>query len=235
MVDPEQKSVGLMENLVIGSWKSDKLVVDLLFGTFASVRACLELPRYHRFVGCDVDADCTEASKEVLIYTYGRLLLDKKWNTSSTAAVVDACKMVDRALDVLLARKGMSLMEAACRASCGADISIAHHKLSLEFVLGSVFVRERQRVSIGSVAVYVEDDVLSAECGGVVCYKALFHWGSAEEVSFFPGESGRGLSTARPVGRERVVGYYYGPPVYEHLSSTGSRYKIYDESITKVK
>lgn len=51
MVLLEQNSVGRMEELAGNFSKLVELVAVLFSGTFATAKACLELLRYHRFVG----------------------------------------------------------------------------------------------------------------------------------------------------------------------------------------
>lgn len=83
------------------------MVVDLLYGAFATSEACLELSQHRRFVGCEVHSDCSVASTEALVGTYTRQVLTGKSDVSVTDEVVVSCKMVVRALEVLRARKRM--------------------------------------------------------------------------------------------------------------------------------
>lgn len=56
-----------MQDVVDKLSKPDELVGDLLYGTFATAKAYLDLPQHGRFVGCKVDFECFAASTQVLV------------------------------------------------------------------------------------------------------------------------------------------------------------------------
>lgn len=90
----EQKSVDWMKNLGSMFSKSCELEVALFFGTFATSKACLELPRHSCFIGCEVDAECFSASTDERVKTHEKQFLKKRSDISRSDDVVGACKMV---------------------------------------------------------------------------------------------------------------------------------------------
>lgn len=83
-----------MEDLVNKYYEPDELSVDLFFGTFRAVQACLELPRNRRFVVCQVNAEFYAASAEALVATYGRQVLNMRLVISGSDDVVAARKIL---------------------------------------------------------------------------------------------------------------------------------------------
>lgn len=79
--------------------------------------------------------------------------------------------MPDSDLSIGRAASGKAdvVLESVCSCFTGADVSIAHHGLSFEYICGCVFVRERALDSIGSVVVCVAGEVLSPEDSGSAC------------------------------------------------------------------
>lgn len=56
MVHPERKSINWMQDNPERFSTLSELPVDLLFGTFATARACSELLRHWRFAACKIDS-----------------------------------------------------------------------------------------------------------------------------------------------------------------------------------
>lgn len=54
---PEQKNISWMEDLARKISEPGELVVDMLSGTFATAKKCLEALKHSRFVGDIVDAE----------------------------------------------------------------------------------------------------------------------------------------------------------------------------------
>ena len=63
-----QKNLSLLKALVWRRYKKHhETVVDCFGGTFTTAKACLELPKHPRFVGCEFDSHCVQvALPEVL-------------------------------------------------------------------------------------------------------------------------------------------------------------------------
>lgn len=78
---------------------------------FTSAKAWLKFPRHSCFLSCEVDADYLAASTETLVETYAGQILNDKSTVSSSNEVVEACKMLIRALEWLRVRKKMRSWE----------------------------------------------------------------------------------------------------------------------------
>lgn len=107
MVPLEQNSVARIQGLVEKFSKPYKLVVDLFFATFRTVKKCLELLRNRHFVSCKVDAERFAASMEALVETNARQVWNEESDICDTDEVVDACMIVLQASDGFQARKWM--------------------------------------------------------------------------------------------------------------------------------
>lgn len=87
--------------------KPVELVADLVSGLFATVKGCSELLWHHRFVDCEFDTDLLTEIIEAPVERYATQVLNMKADIFDTDDVVDACKMVARALKWLQGRKRM--------------------------------------------------------------------------------------------------------------------------------
>ena len=64
---PEQKPVSLLKYLINKFTKPGDLVVDVCAGIFSTMRACMEMEKHRRFVGCDKDAMCARIVQDEMI------------------------------------------------------------------------------------------------------------------------------------------------------------------------
>lgn len=78
-----------MQHLVEKFPNRGDLVVDLLSGTFATAKACLDLARQRRFVGCKTDSERFSANTEPVVETYARRVLIGKSDLLCTDEVLD--------------------------------------------------------------------------------------------------------------------------------------------------
>lgn len=90
-----------MEDLVKPFSQPGALVFDIFSCTFATAKICLQLPWHRCFEGCEFALECFTASTEALVATNSSQVLNNESDISSTAQVMDACKIVVRALDGL--------------------------------------------------------------------------------------------------------------------------------------
>lgn len=79
----------------------------MLSSTLATAKACAELPRHRTVMGYEVDVDCIAACTEAPVEMYARQVLNEKSNTPASDEVLDAWKIVVRALDWLQVTKQM--------------------------------------------------------------------------------------------------------------------------------
>lgn len=82
-------------------------MVDLFPVLLVTTNASLKPPRYCCFMGCKVHAERFAGRTEELIETYARWVSNEKSDISSSDHVVDACKIVFRALNGLRSKKWM--------------------------------------------------------------------------------------------------------------------------------
>lgn len=160
LVRTEQESVGWMQKLVGKIFKPDEPLVNPFPATFAMTTACLELSRCGLFEGCKVYAKYFPARVESLIETYSRQDLNEKFDISGSGELVDEFKIVVRRVT---SQETNKIVDNACRALTGADVYIADHALSFEYLCGSVFICKRPSDSFDSVVVYVTGEVSSVE------------------------------------------------------------------------
>ena len=69
---PEQKSVSLLKYLINKFTKPGDLVVDVCAGTFSTMRACMEMNKHRRFVGCDKDETCSRLVQDEMICLFSK-------------------------------------------------------------------------------------------------------------------------------------------------------------------
>lgn len=110
-----------------------------------TVKACLKLPRFCRFVGCKIDSKCLVASTEGLVETHARRILNEKSDISGTDVVADACRIAVQVLDGSGARKRMKLWKVPDRL-CPRPMFPLHitHLLPNMFVDRSLFGKARR-------------------------------------------------------------------------------------------
>lgn len=94
MVCLEKMSVLWIQDLVDKFSKTGELIVDLLFGMFATAKSCSKFPQSRPSVVCKGDVDCFATSTKALFHIYERQILNGKSNISGTDEVMDVCKVV---------------------------------------------------------------------------------------------------------------------------------------------
>lgn len=94
-----------MQGFVENTSKPNEVVAGLLSGTCATAMSCFELSHHLRFVVCEVHAECFASSRETLVKTYAKQMLNEKSKDSGSNEAVDASKIVVRAFDGLHTRK----------------------------------------------------------------------------------------------------------------------------------
>lgn len=83
-VRPEQESVSWMKSLPPKYSNTAQVLLDPYVGTFVMDKACMLVPKYLRFVGCEIEAACFDASMPSVVEIFGRHVLnDKSVNSGS--------------------------------------------------------------------------------------------------------------------------------------------------------
>ena len=70
MLRAEQKSLNLMKEIVARYSKAGDIVVDLFSGTCTTAVACISLPEYRQFYGCDSDSEALTRGRERMLDAY---------------------------------------------------------------------------------------------------------------------------------------------------------------------
>lgn len=96
-VRAEQKSVKWMMDIVERLTRPGDIVVDFTAGTFPVLKACMLLPKHRRFVGCDIDKMCVEASQQSAVLTYAKQVLSASSDIEGTDAVREAAQVYVKA------------------------------------------------------------------------------------------------------------------------------------------
>lgn len=81
MLRPEQKGLGLLEDIICSSAGPGDLVLDVCYGTNETGQACLLFSQICRFVECEKDQNCVAEALQSLAETFSRQLLnnDSDW------------------------------------------------------------------------------------------------------------------------------------------------------------
>lgn len=122
---PEQKIVCWKRNLVDSFSKPVQFVFDLLFDTFLTAKACLELWRPSHIKICELDAYCFKANTAALVETYVGQIMKEKSTISRSDEVMGVRKKYSRVLEWLRGRKQMKSWKMPVEL-CGVQIFTWH-------------------------------------------------------------------------------------------------------------
>lgn len=84
MVRPEQKSILLLMEIISQYTNEGDIVVDMFGGTFSAAKACLNLPKYRQFVGCDSDETCVKLAIPHVLVAFAKQLCNDESNITGT-------------------------------------------------------------------------------------------------------------------------------------------------------
>ena len=234
MLRPEQKSTKMLRDVIRKFTQPGDLVMDLFSGTAATAKACLSLDEHRRFVGCDIDGDCVNASMDSVLDVFAAQAINPASDITLDIKGLKAARVFIAFREQSMAKTRRDKWTLApglypvqtfpphvlqYLSSYFMDYSLQDN---LRNVPPSNWSRLwRQRLESADT-----QSLLSVEC-------------NANSVAVQPSRirnpgAGMGLFATKNFGYNQVVGYYYGSLVYSELSNEPQRFRTYSDGVMGV-
>ena len=226
----EQKGLAFMMELIERFSQPGDQVVDLCAGTFSTGLACLLLPQYRSFVGCDNDLACVQVAKS---HVYGRLanfIVHDKPGFPVTTKLLESSKTV-------LNGEGTTVVEADWRPPANYP-PYQYFPRHILLYASSTFqtqdyinyfgvpIQNWNKIQSGNFESIPWEELRRAEATslGLIIMQSEIKNSNA----------GLGVFAARDISKGEVVGYYYGTIVYHDLWNRKQVTKTYGDGVLGV-
>ena len=228
---PEQKGLAFMMELIERFSQPGDQVIDLCAGTFSTGMACLLLPQYRTFVGCDKDLDCVVAAR---IHNYRRLA---RFIVHGNPGFPVTSKLLESAKVLLNGEQIISRTEADWRPP--ADYPLYQNFPRHILLYASSFFQTHDFIDLFRNPIQNWNTVQSGNFETIPWEELrraeATRLGLIIKPSAIKNENaGLGVFAARDIAKGEIIGYYYGTIVYHNLWNRKQVTKTYGEGILGV-
>lgn len=231
---PEQKSIMLMKDLVSKFSSPGAVVMDTFCGTLSTAKACLSLHKHRKFVGCDIDSACIDASLPGLLLIFAKQCLNDDSDITVDYEVQEAAKLYISSMDAVEKKMRWTVWSVPGGFVPVQNfpehilrfLSAMHFDYSLYDLCKMMGPHKwsrkwRQRLESSDMRA-----LLAAESGALQL--------SVQPSSIKHPMAGRGLFSMRNIGAGETISYYYGSVVYSDLSGKPQKHRTYGEGVMAV-
>ena len=227
---PEQKGIAFLQELIERFSQPGDLVVDFCSGTFSTGLACLLLPRYRIFIGCEKDSDCTKAARSHVYRRLAHFVTHDRPRFQVTSRL-------ERAAKTFVNGEELKDLESNWKAPNGYPPYQTFPRHLLLYAANTFSTNDYMN--------YVNEPIDQWS----PVHRGNFNIISWQDLPFIeatrlglilkPSDiknrfAGTGVFAARQIQKGEVVGYYYGSVVYHNLWRRKQTTKTYGEGILGV-